>query len=397
MRIGIVFPYHMFRGGGVKEVVLALYDELTKRGHYVKIITPLPRDYRGDIPDNVITLGTSMDSTAFAGTAWQWSFSVDTSAIDEVFEREKFDVLHFHEPWIPVWSRQLVLRSKAAHVATLHARFYDTMTAKTVTTLVTPYVKPLVKHFDVYTAVSEAPLDYFRTLSKRPVTIIPNSIDIAKYQTRPKDLKVSKKANNDGPKNIFYIGRLEDRKGLKYLLLAFEELTAKHKNVQLTIAGSGVDESKLKEMVARNKIPRVEFLGFISEQDKIRYLHEADLFCSPAFYGESFGIVLLEAMAAGLPVVCGDNIGYISTMKDTGGISLVNPKDTVDFARRLEVFLYDEGLRRLWKRWAKTYIKQFTTAKIVDQYEKAYEQAIAHKDRRQHRVKSWLRFRRQPR
>jgi phosphatidyl-myo-inositol alpha-mannosyltransferase len=367
----------MFRGGGVQECVKALQEEYVKRGHYSKIITPLPRDYKGEIPESIITLGVSMNTKAFAGTAWQWSVSVDTDAIDDVFEHEQFDVLHFHEPWIPVWSRQLVLRSKAAHVATMHGRFFDTMTAKTITSVITPYTKPMIKHFDVFTAVSETATEYFRTLSNQPVTIVPNAIDLDKYRAAP-----ASAIRNPKTKTILYIGRLENRKGLKYLLRAFSLLAEKRKDVQLLIAGTGPDESKLRQFIKENAIPRVTFLGFISDKDKIHHLHRASLFCSPAHYGESFGIVLLEAMAAGCPVVAGDNVGYQSVMKETGALSLVNPLDTVDFARRLELMLFDESLRKIWLKWAKPYVSGFNYGSISRQYEEVYKQAIEHHEKR---------------
>lgn len=374
MRIGLVCPYHLARPGGVLDHVKRLHYELTKRGHYVKIITPLPRDFEEEVPPEFITLGTSMNTTAFAGTAWQMSFSVDNSAIDEVFEREKFDVLHFHEPWIPMWGRQLLARAQTATIGTMHGRFYDTMTAKTVMPFVNTYIKPIVKYIDVFTAVSEAPIEYFETISHRPVIIVPNGIDLAKF----KNYKTTAKAKKSDMKTIFYVGRLENRKGVKYLLRAFNELAARRDDVRLVIAGTGVDDKKLKHLVEDEKIPRVEFLGYVSEEDKIRWLHEADLFCSPAIYGESFGIVLLEAMASSLPIVAGDNIGYSSTMKETGAISLVNPKDTVDFARRLELMTFDERLRAVWREWADEYVRQFDFPEIVDQYVSVYDQAIKH-------------------
>jgi len=361
----------MFRGGGVQECVLALQDELSERGHYVKILTPQPRDYDGHIPESIITVGGSINTKAFTGSAWQWSVSVDTAVIDEVLEREKFDVMHFHEPWVPVWSRQIVQRSEAANVATMHGRFMDTMTAKTITTVVTPYTKPMIKYFDVFTGVSEPATEYFRTLSHRSVTIVPNGINIAKYNSRP-----SSAVRHPRKKTILFIGRLENRKGLKYLLRAYSELANRRSDVQLLIAGSGPDDKKLRTYVYENNIPRVTFLGFISEKDKIHHLHRSDVFCSPAHYGESFGIVLLEAMAASLPIVAGDNLGYQSVMRNTGALSLVNPKDTIDFARRLELFLFDLGLRQTWLKWSYPYVKQFDYQQIVDQYEDVYKQAL---------------------
>jgi len=376
MKIALICPYHLGRPGGVLDHVKELRNELVRRGHYVKIITPLPRDYEGPVPDEFITLGTSINTTAFAGTAWQMSFSVDNDAIDEVFDREKFDVLHFHEPWIPMWSRQLLARAKAPTVGTMHGRFYDTMTAKTVTPFVNTYIKPIIKYIEVFTAVSPASVagtlnNKNSGLADREVTIVPNGIDIEKFKPKPGSVKP--KTNL---KTILYVGRLEDRKGVKYLLMAYNELCQKRSGVRLVVAGTGVDDKKLKTYVEDNSIPRVDFLGFVSDEEKIKLLHEADLFCSAAVYGEAFGIVLLEAMAADVPIVAGDNAGYSSVMIDSGALSLVNPKDTVDFARRLEIFLFDESVRALWKKWARTYIQNFTFTKIADQYEKVYKEAI---------------------
>jgi phosphatidylinositol alpha-mannosyltransferase len=371
MRIGITCPHNIFVGGGVGEVVKALQKGLSNKGYYVKILTPKPRDYEGEVPDEIITLGMSVKTKAFSGTAWQWSVSVDNAEIDEVFEREKFDIIHFHEPWMPFWSQQLVQRSKSINIATLHAVSFDNLTGKSVKNVVMPYTKPMIKHFDEFTAVSGAATSYFRTLSDRPVKIIPNGIDIKQYSKRP-----STSVRHPKMKTIFYVGRLEDRKGLKFLLRAFNELCARRDDVQLLIAGSGPDEKKLRDYVAELKIPRVTFLGFISDEEKVHQLHRADVFCSPARYGESFGIVLLEAMAAGTPIVAGDNSGYISTMKDLGAISLINPQDTIDFARRLELFLFNDELRKLWQKWSKNYVKQFDYRHVVEMYEDCYKKAL---------------------
>jgi phosphatidylinositol alpha-mannosyltransferase len=380
MRIGITCPHNIFTGSGVGEVVFALQDGLSKRGHYVRILTPRPRNYDGHIAPEIIPLGVSVKTKAFSGTAWQWSVSADNDEIDAIFENEKFDILHFHEPWIPFWSQQLVQRSNAVNIATLHALSFDNMTSKTIKNVVTPYTKPMIKYFDEFTAVSEAATTYFRTLSDRPVTIIPNGIDIKKFSKRP-----STAVRHPHLKTVLFVGRLEDRKGIKYLIRAFNELSQRRDDVQLLIAGSGPDENKLREYVNELEIPRITFLGYISDEEKIHQMHRADVFCSPARYGESFGIVLLEAMAAGTPIVAGDNFGYTGTMRDTGAISLVNPQDIIDFARRLELFLFNEDLRKVWQKWAKEYVKQYDYQHIVSVYEDFYKKTLK-KHGRKHKI-----------
>jgi phosphatidylinositol alpha-mannosyltransferase len=369
MKIGLVCPYHMFRGGGVQEHVQALYEELTIRGHDVKIITPLPRDYDGPIPSHVITIGVSANVKAFLNTQSQFSASVDTEAIDQMLAAENFDLLHFHEPFVPFLSRQIITRSQCVNVATSHAKIPDRFTSKTIINVFLPYTKSMLKYIHAYTAPSDPAAEYIRSLTDEKIHIIPNGINLEKY--RPK-----KVALRTGKKKILYIGRLEKRKGVRYLLRAYAQLSEKHKDVQLQIAGDGPEMDALKQQVEEYNIPNVSFLGYISESDKIKLLHNADLLCAPSRYGEGFGIVLLEGMAAGIPVVAGDNSGYESVLVERGTLSLVDPQDTANFARRLEIFLYDDDLQGLWMDWASEYVKQFDYPNIVDLYERLYKQAF---------------------
>ncbi len=364
------------RAGGVSDVVMHLHDGLLKRGHSVKIITPRPNDFKGSAPNDFILIGKSAKFNPGLATEGSWSFRVDSEEIHQILAEEKFDVINFHEPWAPILARQMLLVSDAVHVGTFHANLVDSVAAKSLVNLFIPYGRGIGEKLDLVTAVSTAPAKVL--LDKDPkhrlvksIRYIPNGIDLEKYKDKP-----STAVKNPKMKTIFFVGRLEGRKGVKYLLRAFNELTSRVDNVQLMIAGSGPDEQKLRDYVSELEIPRVTFLGYISDKDKIHYLHRADVFCSPATRGESFGIVLLEAMAAGTPIVAGDNLGYLSVMRDTGAISLVNPKDTVDFSRRLEIMLFNEDIRKVWLEWASKYVKQFSYDKVVSQYEDAYKEAM---------------------
>jgi len=369
MKIGLVCPYNIFRGGGVQEVVLALHDEMLNQGHQSHIITPLPRDYRGDRSDGIIFVGTSANVKSPFHTTAQVSVSLNTDEIDSMLTREQFDILHFHEPWVPIMSRQLLIRSKAKNIATFHAKLPETIMSRTIERVVTPYTKSVMKYLDQLTAVSEAAGEYVQSLTPREVQIIPNGIDLTKYRWSNSGAKTS-------AGTILYVGRLEKRKGVKYLLKAFALLCQQDANCQLVIAGDGVDRSKLEEFTREHNIPRVKFVGYVSEAEKLRLLATADLFCSPALYGESFGIVLLEAMACGLVIVAGNNSGYASVLKDKGALSIINPKDSREFARRLGLLLYDDTVRQVWRQWAKTYIKQFSYKQVAAQYADLYKQAI---------------------
>ena len=372
MKIGLVCPYGINKGGGVQEIVRIQQQELQRRGHDAYIITPRPQDHDEEPGDHVIFVGGSTDFRSPTATTIQISASVGET-IEGMLEEEQFDILHFHEPWIPMLASQILSRSNSVNVATFHAKLPETMMSRTITKVITPYTKPILKYIDAFTAVSDAAAEYVCSLTDEPVAIIPNAVDQVKF-TPPKHLDETRKH-----KTILYVGRLEGRKGVKYLIKAFKLLRDKHPDVSLVLAGDGVDRAKLELLVDDLEIKNVKFLGHVSEEEKIKRLQESDLFCAPSLFGESFGMVLLEAMASGLVTVAGDNPGYSGVLHGLGALSLVDPKELEEFARRLELMLYQPELRSLWRTWAKAELPQYTWEQVVSQYEEIYEQALAAK------------------
>jgi len=371
MKIGIVCPYAINKHGGVQEVILSLRDGLISKGHSVKIITPSPR-IKGvaEAPEGVIYIGSSTDFRSPMRTTTQVSNVVDNELIDGILAKEKFDILHFHEPWQPLLSRQLLQRSTSVNIATFHSKLPETMMSRTVIKVVTPYLKSVMQYLHELTAVSNSGAEYAAGLTDQPITIIPNGIDLAKY-------RMAGKPRPSSQKTILFIGRLERRKGAKYLLQAFQLLAQDNPDVRLIIAGDGPERERLEMLADDLKLTNIEFLGFVSEELKMKLLHDTDLLCSPAVYGESFGIVLLEAMATGTVCVAGNNSGYNDVMQGIGQLSLVNPHDTEEFARRLHLLLNEEALRKVWREWAAEYVKQFSYPRVVDQYEELYREALA--------------------
>lgn len=377
MKVGLVCPYHIFRGGGVQECVFAIQKELTARGHIAKIITPLPRDVTDEDRHNesVVFVGTSANVKSPFHTTAQVSVSLDNNQMNAMLEAEQFDVLHFHEPWVPIMSRQLLTQSGAVNVATFHAKLPETVMSKTIEKVITPYTKSVLKYIDSFTAVSDAAAQYVRTVTDEPISIVPNGIDLKKFKV------IKARLVSDAPV-LSFIGRLEKRKGVKYLIKAFAAYQRVNPNAELRIAGDGPDRDKLEQLVQDERISNVTFLGYVSEAEKQQLFEESDLFCSPALYGESFGIVLLEAMAKGLVTIAGDNPGYAAVMDGRGALSLVNPQDTEQFARRIQILLEDEATRKLWRSWAHDYVKQFDYSLVVEQYLKVYKQALVHEKKR---------------
>jgi len=370
MKIGLVCPYSINKHGGVLEVILSLQEGLVKRGHEVKLITPMPRGSDGVEHPDAIFIGSSTDFRSPSHTTGQVSSITDNEKVDDILAEENFDILHFHEPWVPLLSRQLLQRSNAINIGTFHSKIPETMVSRTYIKVVTPYLKSVMKYLHVLTAVSESGAEYAANLTELPITIIPNGIDLVKYSST----KNAKKSGDE--KTILYVGRLERRKGAKFLLRAYAVLTQDNPDVKLLIAGDGPDREKLELLAEDLKLKNISFLGYISEELKLQLLAEADIFCSPAIFGESFGIVLLEAMATGTVTVAGNNSGYADLMQGIGALSIVNPEDTTEFARRLNVLLNESKLRKLWQDWAGDYVKQFSYPKIVDQYEALYKDSL---------------------
>lgn len=365
--IGLVCPYNICLGGGVQECVIAVQAELKKRGHKVFIITPLSREARENPPADTILVGAGTDVRSPFSTTAQISASFNSDELEQIVDEHKFDILHFHEPWVPVLSRQLLGKSKSINVATFHARMPDGVMTRTIEKVVTPFAKSILKSFDALTSVSDAAAQYVRSLTDDPIEIIPNGIDLGKYKPRHR-------YGASGSRTILFVGRLEKRKGVKYLIDAFVRLG--DKEAKLLIAGDGPDREKLEYYAGEHPELNISFLGYISEEEKIRLLRQADIFSSPAPYGESFGIVLLEAMASGTPIVAGNNPGYVSVLTGRGLVSLVDPKDTDQFARRLALLLYDRDLSKLWRKWALSNVKQYDYSQIVDKYEKLYKKLL---------------------
>jgi phosphatidylinositol alpha-mannosyltransferase len=328
----------------------------------------MPQYYDSKVPTGTVFIGRSKRIRTPQHTSTDVAISIDPASIDQVLAKNKFDIVHVHEPLAPFLPMQMLPRINCPVVGTFHAASPETILAKTIAGSIGLYVKSILKYLDYITAVSVSATSYIDHYKHHPVTYIPNGVDLNLYHP-PANLKTSSR------KTILFIGRLEARKGVKYLLKAYEQL-ANHTNLKLVIAGAGPDEYKLQKYVTDQNIPHVSFLGHISDSEKVKLLQKSDLFCAPALYGESFGIVLLEAMACNIPIIAGDNPGYASVLGGRGLLSLVNPLDTPAFSRQIELLLNDEMLRKAWQQWANTAIKTYDYKKVADQYEAVYKRAL---------------------
>ncbi len=335
MKIGLVCPYIYPEAGGVAQHVRFLYENLRQSGHDVRIITAShgpQRSSEGDILR--IGVGFSMPTNGSVGTL---TFSPRyISQVRRLLEQEKFDLLHFHEPFVPFLSLFLLRESTSVNIATFHAYAGFSPSYELGSRVMRGHAARI--HGRI--AVSAAARHFIDRFFPGDYKVIPNGVDIARFANA-----VPIARWQDGTPNVLFVGRHEPRKGLLDLLKAQRILRKTGYGTRLLVVGSGPQEREARRYVATRGLQGVEFLGRVSETEKAQLYKTANVYASPATGGESFGIVLLEAMAAGAPVVASDIHGYKGVVRrDREGL-LVPPRDPKALAIAIARLLDDPVLR----------------------------------------------------
>ncbi|HEX7491560.1 MAG TPA: glycosyltransferase family 4 protein [Candidatus Limnocylindrales bacterium] len=362
MKIGLVTPYVYPLPGGVNEHVRFLYENLRARGHDVRIITSshgLQKSSEGDVIR--IGKGFSMPSNGSMGTITLSPRYV--SQVQKVLDREKFDLLHFHEPFVPFLSLVVLRQSTSVNIATFHAYAGFSPSMELGKRTLASYSARLHGRIAVSAAAGHFASRFFPGDFK----VIPNGVNVGRYQRA-----VPIARWQDGTPNILFVGRLEDRKGLPHLLKAFRLVRKNGLECRLLVVGSGPQEREARRYVMTRGLANVEFLGRVSDAEKTQLFKTADIFCSPATGRESFGIVLLEAMAAGTAIVCSDIHGYKGVVQRGRQAILVPPHDAKALAGGLTELLEDPDLRARMGEAGLERAMQFSwehvTAKVEEYY-----------------------------
>jgi phosphatidylinositol alpha-mannosyltransferase len=358
MKIGFISFHSFSNPGGVKSHILGLSREFNKRGVETKIIVPRRHVFENYGKD-VILLGTSIPIN-IAGTQGDLCFNFNPFAISKILKREKFDVLHFHNFVVPSgW--QILDRSKCLNVLTFHANL-DAMGGMMKNFYFTNrFFKELGEKMDGIIGVANLNLEAFKDVNK-PKAVIPNGINLSEFH--PGYLKVKRFVDNKI--NILFVGRIEERKGLIYLLEAYNLLKPIYDNIRLIIVGDGHLRQNCLNYARQNRIRDVHFEGVKNNEELKRYFETADIYCSPAIFGESFGIVLLEGMAMGKPVCGFSNSGYKELLSGTKGEQfLAEPKNSVELAEKLETLIKDKNLRKEMGEWGLEHVKQYSWDKVA--------------------------------
>ncbi|HVV37954.1 MAG TPA: glycosyltransferase family 4 protein [Acidimicrobiales bacterium] len=355
IRIGMVCPYSLTIPGGVQMQVVALARALRDQGHVVRILAPCD----GPPPEpDVTALGASIP---FATNGSVAPIAPDPSAAVRTIRAlrsEQFDVVHVHEPLVPGPSLTAVLFCDTPMVGTFHRAG-----ASRAYTFLSPITRRFGKRLTRRVAVSQDALRTARDGVGGEFTVLFNGIDVERFST-------AEPWPTTGPTVLFF-GRHEPRKGLRCLL---EAAAALPDDVTLWIVGQGPETDALKQQYANDT--RLHWLGRVDDEELARRLAGADVFCAPSLFGESFGVVLLEAMAAGTAIVASDLPGYRAVARPDEDAVLVAPEDIDGLAKALNELLDDPARRAELVASGRVRAEDFAMPKLASAYVEIYRSML---------------------
>lgn len=349
-------PYSLTIPGGVQMQVLALARELRARGHEARVLGPCD----GPPPESFVTpLGNSLPTAANGSMA---PLAPDPPAALRTIRAlidEAFDVLHLHEPFVPGPALTSVVMRPVPIVGTFHAAGTSASYR-----LLNPLLSRLMSNIDHKVVVSKDALELTYSHFGGEYEVLFNGVEIDEIRSiAPMSAE---------RRTVFFCGRHEDRKGLRVLIDAFDSLPD---DIDLWVASEGPDTPALKARTSGDD--RVHWLGRISDHEKFARLRGADVFCAPSLGGESFGVVLIEAMAAGTTVVASGLDGYRNVATHDRDALLVEPGSASALAGALARALDDDALATRLRRAGSDRATEFAMSALADRYIDIYERVIA--------------------
>jgi phosphatidyl-myo-inositol alpha-mannosyltransferase len=353
MRVGLVCPYSLSLPGGVQAQVLGLARELRRQGHEARVLGPCD----GPPPEAFVTpLGNSLPTAANGSIA---PLAPDLPAAlrtIRVLNDERFDVVHVHEPLAPGPPMTSVLMHPAPLVGTFHAAGRSSSYV-----VFRPLVRWMAARIDQKVVVSKDALELAQSHLGGDYLVLFNGVEVD-------EIAVTAPTPSTAP-TIFFLGRHEERKGLAILLRAFGSLPD---DVRLWIGGDGPVSAQLRTEYADD--PRISWLGRISDVEKFARLRGASVVCVPSLHGESFGVVLIEAMAADTPVVASAIDGYRNVATDGVDAVLVPPGDADALAAALGKVLADDALAAALSAAGRRRAEDFAMRTLAAEYARIYEE-----------------------
>ena len=382
MRIAIVNEHYYPQLGGITEHTYGQATELARRGHQVTVITPKllgPQNVVHDGPPReepfeVLRVAKAIPFYINASEAILCIGPFLISAVGRVFAKRRFDVVHVHNPFGVILPIVAIMRSKApVTVATIHSVVPERY--KPLRVMRRPLQVPF-RRLDARIAVSDAVIDSIQSsFPGLSFDVIPNGVDTDFFSPDAEPLPHLR----DDRRTILFIGRFDPRNGLKHMLNAFTLLRERRDDVRLVVVGDGPLRSVYERLVPDHLRDVVLFEGR-ADQLRPRYLASADVLCTPCQLA-SFGMVLLEAMSAGVPVVASRNSGFQRLMENGRQGFLIQPPDGEEqFASALDLLLDDPDLRqRMGAAGRETALTNYAWPVVVDQLEELYERLLHEK------------------
>ncbi|MEA2461380.1 MAG: phosphatidyl-myo-inositol alpha-mannosyltransferase [Actinomycetota bacterium] len=360
MRVGIVCPYAWDKFGGVQSHIRALSDTLRKRGHRVGVIAPSTSAKRsGTQQGDVLLIGRSLSIPANGSVAPLAFGPQAAGSLRRALAAFAPEVLHLHEPLIPSLSLLALWRAEVPTVGTFHASADSSWAYGAAR----PGLSVAVRKLAVRTAVSDAARDLVSRYFPGDYESTPNGVQTARFEGP--DLRGGRE------KKVLFLGRLERRKGLEVLIQAMTRL--RDMGARLVVAGTGPEEKACRRLAERLQVT-ADFLGAVPDADLPRLYRTADVYCAPGLGGESFGIVLIEAMAAGVPVVCSDIPGYRAVAEDAALIS--PPGQAGPLAESIRLVLTNEDRALEMRGASKRVAHRYDWDKLASNVELLYERAL---------------------
>lgn len=363
MRIGMVCPYSFDVPGGVQSHVLQLAEVMREHGHDVSVLAPASPDAAATLPDYVVSGGKAVP-IPYNGSVARLRFGPATHRRVKKWLRDgQFDVLHLHEPNAPSLSMLALNIAEGPIVATFH-----TSTTKSLTlTVFEPILRPMHEKIVGRIAVSDLARRWQMEALGSDAVEIPNGVDVDFFARAPR-LPGYPRAG----KTVLFLGRYDEpRKGMAVLLGALPAVAARFDDVEILVVGRG-DEDELRRQ-AGPLAKHLRFLGQVDDHDKAAAMRSADVYCAPNTGGESFGIVLVEAMAAGTPVVAADLDAFRRVLRDGDAGRLVPVGDADAMAAALVDVLADDALRARYIECATETVARYDWSVVAGQILRVYE------------------------
>jgi phosphatidylinositol alpha-mannosyltransferase len=366
IRIGMVCPYGWDTPGGVQTHMKDLAEYLISEGHYVSVLAPVSDDSIR-VEDYVVNAGKPISIPVNGSVARVLFGPLASSRAKQWIAAGDFDLLHLHEPAIPSLSLLACSAAEGPIVGTFHV----STPKKKAIYAIGPILEPIVEKLTARIAVSELARSTLKAHFDTDAVVIPNGIDGQKYANAKVNPEYS------GPNSIGFMGRFEEpRKGLQVLIDSLAIVARFIPNVKYLIAGPGESEEFLKQLNPQLQ-SRIEFLGRLSDQEKESFLKSVDVYVAPNTGGESFGIILTEALSAGTAVVASDIPAFKAVLENGEVGALFKNQDSADLAKVIVGLLRDDERRKKLANNGKLSAQKYDWQVVAEQIESVYEMAIA--------------------